>query len=239
MLYSKANLKAAQMASGNPFDGALNGVYFDGDGATIASDGNGMIAIGPTKAATHFPDVGQRGTPGLHGIVLKPDFVSEVETIIPKDKRVSLQHVAMTVGKDPSKTEFTTIDKTGRTRAIADWPKTERFPKWQNEVKRALQRKDGAEVVRVCVGRKTLLDVLKTIVDACPDSNEAPIFLEIGDGVVLRTRNRETGQHVVGVVTAYNTQGEWLARDEWETSIGDPDCGKTTGKPLRRIAKGV
>jgi hypothetical protein len=219
MLYSKANLEVASVASTNPFDGSLNGVQFDPDGATIACDGAGLVAVGPTKAETHFPDVGTRGNPGENGIVLKPDFVSEIKTIIPKDKRVSLQHVAMTVGKDPSKTEFTTIDKSGRVRRIAEWPKRERYQDWRLVVQKALTTRDGSAPIRVCVGRKTLFTVLKTLVDACPDTGDAPIFLEIGSGVVLRSANRQTGQHVIGVAASYATGNQWMEKDNWEETI--------------------
>jgi hypothetical protein len=234
MLYSKANLEVASVASDNPYDGALNGVQFDSDGATIACDGAGLVAVGPTKAQIHFPNVGQLGTPGDHGVVLSPDFISEVKTIIPKDKRLSLQHVAMTVGQDAGKTEFTTVDKSGRTRRIAEWPKKERFPDWRGVVGKALTTKEGKEVVRVCVGRKSLLKVLKTLVEACPDSGDSPVFLEMGQGVVMRSVNRETGQHVVAVAAAFNADGKWLEKDAWEQSITPAQGMK---KIIKRISK--
>jgi hypothetical protein len=226
MLYSKANLKVAGVASTNPYDGALNGVQFDPDGGTVASDGNALVAVGPVKDGQHFPDVGQLAEPGDDGTVLAPDFVAEVETIIPKDKRLSLQHVAMTVGSDSNKVEFTTIDKSGRVRRIAEYAKRERFPNWRATVKRA----KGENPIRVCVGRKALLNVLKTIVDACPDSGDSPIFLEIGGGVVLRAVNKETGQHVVGVATSYNVGDKWMETDAWEAKIEEIAPQKTRRK---------
>lgn len=236
MLYSKANLKVAAVASSNPFDGALNGVLFDADGSTVASNGPGLVAVGPVKSEVHFPDVGARGTPGSQGVVLGPDFISEVETIIPKDKRLSLQHVAMTIGADPTKTEFTTIDKSGRVRRVAEHAKRDRYPNWRAAVAKALTPAAGGVggvggVMRVCVGRKDLLNVLRTLADACPDTGEAPVYLEIGSGIVMRAVNRETGQHVVGVAGAYNAGGSWLERDEWEQSV----AGGVTEKPARKF----
>lgn len=240
MLYSKANLQVAAIASANPFDGALNGVQFDPDGATVACDGNALLAVGPAKAETHFPDVGPRGRPGAQGMVLKPDFVAEVETIIPNDKRVSLQHVALTVGSDPSKTEFSTIDKSGRVRRVAEWPKRDRFPPWREVVRKALARRDGTPAVRVCVGRKSLLNVLKALVDACPDAGDSAVFLEIGSGVVLRAQNKETGQHVVGVAAAFNVGDKWMAQDEWERSInGESEARALPKKIARRVGENL
>ena len=238
MLYSKANLRVAQVASANPYDGALCGVQFDADGGTAACDGNGLLAVGPARAETHFPDVGQRATPGSQGIVLKPDFVVEVEGIIPKDKRLSLQHVAMTVGSDPAKTEFTTIDKSGRVRRVAEWPKRERFPDWRAVVRKALGAKDGEQIKRVAVGRKTLLGVLRALVDACPEAGDAPIFLEIGNGVVMRAQNRETGQHVVGVAASFGVKDEnWMPRDEWEKKIVDQGVAGEKPKMIKKISR--
>jgi hypothetical protein len=235
MLYSKANLKVAAVASSNQYDGALAGVQFDEDGGTAACDGNGLLAVGPTRAETHFPDVGPRATPGAQGVVLKPDFVQEVESIIPRDKRISLQHVAMTVGRDPAKTEFTTVDKTGRVRRVAEWPKRDKFPDWRGVVRKALDRKNGEEPTRVCVGRKTLLNVLRALVEACPEAGDAPVYLEIGSGVVMRAASRETGQHVVGVAAAFNTGDRWLERDEWERGIIESKKPERSLKPERKV----
>lgn len=240
MLYSKANLQVASVASTNPFDGAMNGVQFDPDGSTVACDGAGLVAVGPANPATQFPDVGPRGSPGAQGIVLKPDFIAEVETIIPKDKRVSLQHVAMTVGADPSKTEFTTIDKSGRVRRVAEYAKRDRPIDWKSVVRKALVPRaggaGGGEVTRVCVGRKALLNVLKTLVDACPDQSDAPVFLEIGSGIVMRSVNRETGQRVVAVAAARVSAEGWPEKDSWERGImgGEAEIAPTK-KVVRKI----
>jgi len=236
--YSKANLEVGQVASTNPFDAALNGVQFDPDGGTVACNGNSLVAVGPTKADTHFPDVGERATPGQNGVVLKPDFVAEVKGIIPKDKRVSLQHVAMTVcSADPSKTEFCTIDKTGRTRKVAEWPRQERFPDWRKVVRKALTPKlPGGKVTRVCVGRKSLLAALKTLIDASGDGSDSPVFLEIGAGVVMRAVNRETGQHIVAVAAALNAGDEWMKPDAWENGIyGEREIPPITAPAKKKL----
>jgi hypothetical protein len=222
-LYSKANLQVAAIASANPYDGPLNGVFLDPDGSTVACDGNGLLAVGPARDV-HFPDVGKRGTPGAGGIVLKPDFVEEAARIIPKDKRLSLQHVALTIGAEPQKTEFATIDKSGRVRRVAEYAKRERYPDWRAVAQKAIAPKitpDGSpgRTVRVAVGRKTLLAVLRALVDACPETGDAPVILEIGSGVVLRATNRETGQRVVGVASAFAVADDAIAPDAWERTV--------------------
>jgi hypothetical protein len=66
-----------------------------------------------------------------------------------------------------------------------------------------------------------LLGVLQALVDACPDAGDAPIYLEIGSGIVMRATNRQTNQRVVGVAAPYATGGQWMERDEWEKTIGE------------------
>jgi hypothetical protein len=242
MLFSKANLQVAAVASTNPYDGGLNGVRIDPDGATVACDGNGLLAVGPARGETHFPDVGPQATPGEQGLVLPLDLVTKAESIIPKDKRISLQHVAMTVGQEPGQTEFTSVDKTGMRQRVALRPKRDRYPEWKKVVAKALQRTatgeaDRGAAIRVCVSRKTLLGVLRALVDACPDAGDAPIFLEIGSGIVMRAVNRQTNQRVIGVASAYATNGQWLEKDEWERGVTEVTAGEgvTKEKLIRRL----
>jgi len=216
-LYSKANLVVGAVASGDPFDRALNGVRFEPDGSTAAGNGKVLMAVGPAdEDRVHFPDVGTRATPGGKGIVLSVDFVNEALKNLPKDKRISLQHTAMTQGRDPVKTEFTCVTAGGRERKVADYPKRERYPDWK-EVARKVR---GTEPVKVCLNRRDLIDLLKALEAACPDKgDENPVFVEIGKGVVLRCFNRETGQHALGAINAFNTRGQWMEQDTWEDSI--------------------
>ena len=222
MLYSKANLAVASVASGNPYDGALCGVAFNADGSTTACNGEGLVAVGPARQDIYFPDVGPRAEPG-EGFVLRPDFVKRVEAMVPKDRRVSLQHVALTQGQSPGKVEFTSADKSGAEERKADPPKRERYPDWRAAVRQAVpghaKRGDSVlETARVCVSRRMLLRVLEAMDAAAGDGGaDAPVYLELGRGLVLRAANRETGQRIVGVAVQHATP--WPEPDAWETSV--------------------
>jgi hypothetical protein len=212
MLLSKSNLAVAAVASTNPYDGALNGVLIAEDGSTVASNGRVVLAVGPAREGVGFPDVGPLASVGS-GVVLRPEFVEEAEGIIPKDKRVSLQHVAITEARDPGKVELCTIDKSGRERRVADRPKRERYPDWQGVI-----RKAGGSL-RVAVARGDLLSLLRAMERAAPDDGTSPLFLEVGQrGVVLRAASKETGQRVIGVAQGLRVEG-WLAQDAWERGI--------------------
>jgi hypothetical protein len=222
MLYSRANLLVARVASDNPYDGALHGVALERDGGTVASNGRVILAVGPAGAGVQFPDVGERASVG-EGVVLRPELVEEALKIIPKDKRLSLQHVALTVARDPSKVEFCTIDKAGKERRIADLPKKERFPDWR---KVAAKARGSVPKAKVCLARRDLVLLLRTMEEAAPDAgNDAKVFLEVGGeggGLVLRTVNRATGQHVLGVASGVRLEGgAWLPCDTWEGDVLD------------------
>jgi len=214
MLLSKANLAVSAVASSNVYDGPLNGVLIDADGATVASNGRVVMAVGPAREI-HFPDVGPTTKPPAGGLVVRPEFIDEADGIIPKDKRVSLQHVAMTQARDQGKVELTTIDKSGRERRVADRPRRERYPDWRSVIKTA----GGA--LKVALARGDLLALLKAIERAAPDDGTSPLFLDVGPGgVILRTSSKTTGQRVIGVAQAIRTDG-WLGKDAWEESIDD------------------
>jgi len=216
-LFSKANLVVSQVASKDKFDKGLSGVQFEPDGSTVAGNGRVLMAVGPANEdKIHFPDVGERDSPGKSGVVLSVNFVTEALKNLPKDKRISLQHVAMTKAKSSGKKEFTCITGGGLERRVADKPMREVYPNWKGVIKKVR----GDDPVKVCVNRRDLIDLLKALESACPDKgNENPLFLEINKGIVLRCFNRETGQHAIGAINAFNTQGHWMERDEWEKSI--------------------
>jgi len=147
------------------------------------------------------------------------DLVDKAIKNLPKDKRASLQNVAMTVNRDSRKVELTTTDLRHEQR-VAGYPKNEPFPDWKGVLRKI--RGEG-EPSRLCLNRKDLMDLLSAMDEACPDKGgENPIYLEIhpeGRGLLLRCNNRETGQRAVGGVTAYKIGDHWLPMDPWERRV--------------------
>jgi hypothetical protein len=237
-LYSKANLTVAGMASGDQYDRHMNGVRFEADGTTVAANSRGLVAVSPSPEAT-FPDVGPRATPGGQGLFLRTALVESVSKNLPKDK--GQQYAAMTQGRSVAKTEFTTVSRSGQEKRVADRPLREQFINWK-EVVRTAREADPENVklaeegnpMRVCVNRKDLMQLLKVLEQACPDKGgDSPVFIEIGKGLVMRSRNRDTGQHAIGVAVPYRLKGQpWLEEGEWEMGVFGEEH-----KPLKRKRK--
>lgn len=221
MLFSRGNLMVSKVASTNPMDAGINCVHLSPDGSTVAANGKIVMAVGPVEETKiHFPDVGPRAKPPSRGLSLPLDLVDDAIKNLPKDKLVSLQHVALTQNKDERKVELTCTDRQ-RERRIAGYPKPEPYKDWRQ----IFRRFSGGEPTRVCVDRKDLIHLLQAMEASCPDKgNENPVLLEIsedGKGIVLRCQNRETGQRALGCITAYNTNGSWVPKDKWEQSVFD------------------
>lgn len=222
MLFSKANLTVKEVASQEPTAVGINCIHFNSDGSTVAANEKVMMAVGPVDPTkVHFPDVGEHTEPkafSSSGISIPLDLIEKVIKNIPKDKRVSLQHVAMTKDRDPRKVKFTTTDMTHE-QSVAGYPKPEPFPSWEGTFTRI--RGEGG--VKICVNRKDLIDLLNALESACPDrGGDNPVFMEVnpeGKGIVLRCVNRETGQRAIGAMSCYNTDGHWLPADLWERGV--------------------
>lgn len=235
MLFSRGNLMVAKVASENPMDAGINCVHLEPDGSTVAANGKIVMAVGPVdESKIHFPDVGPQATPPSRGLSLPLDLVDDAIKNLPKDKLVSLQHVALTQNKDERKVELTCTDRQ-RERRVAGAPKPEPYNDWR----KIFRRFSGGEPTKVCVDRKDMIHLLQAMESACPDKgNENPVLLEIspdGKGIVLRCMNKETGQRAIGCITAYNTNGSWTPKNSWEQTVFEvPPTAKPLVKVIRR-----
>jgi hypothetical protein len=222
MLFSKANLTVQEVASKESTEIGINCVHLNNDGSTVAANGKVIMAVGPVDPTkVHFPDVGKHSEPkrfGALGVSVPLDLIDKVMKNIPKDKRMSLQHVAMTEDRDPQKIKFTTTDMTHE-QSVAGFPKREPFPEWEATFRRVR----GENGTKICLNRGDLIDLLQAMESACPArGGHNPIFIEInpeGKGLVLRCSNFESGQRVIGAITSLNTDGHWLPADTWERGV--------------------
>lgn len=235
MLFSKSNLMVGQVASTNINDTGINCIHLNPDGSTAATNGKVVMAVSPVDAKrVHFPDVGEQATPGPNGVSIPLDLLDRAIKNLPKDKRVSLQNVAMTKNRDPRKVELTCTDMRHEQR-VAGQPKSEPFPLW----KQVMRRVRGTGGVKICLNRKDLIQLLTALEAAAPDKGgENPVYIEINPscvGMVLRCVNRETGQRAVGAITAYNTGGQWLPTDEWEKDVFQTEVKKL--KPVSPVTE--
>ena len=222
MLFSKANLAVKSIASPNPDEIGINCIRFNVDGSTVATNGKVIMAVSPVDPSrVHFPDVGEQVEPANYsasGIGIPLDTIEKVLKIIPKDKRTALQHVALCKDREPRKVKFTTTDMTDE-QSLSVYPKNDPFPEWEGICARI--RGEGG--IKLCISRNDLMELLAAIDSASPDrGGTSPVWIEIspeGKGLVIRSENRDTGQRVIGVMTALNTNGQWLPADNWERSV--------------------
>ena len=218
MLFSKGNLIVRKIASKEVSDRSLNCVHFAEDGATVASNGKCLMAVGAVDSERmHFPDVGGDADVIMNGISVGLDIVDQTLKNLPKDKRVSMQNVMMT-RCDSSLVEFTCVDMNKEQR-VAGKPVGERFPEWINILRGA---KKKATLGKICVNRKDLIALLEAM-DAAGDSgDEGAVFIEFGeedDAVMLRNVNHKTGQTVIGMVMPLYTGGNWIKNDAWSRKV--------------------
>lgn len=230
MKLSKANLTVVKVVSSDPFQKALTSVRVEVDGTTVGSNGRVVMVVGPVdpEKVRGFPDVGEEREGGVN---LPSDIVDKALRNMPKEKRPEMQNAALTASHDPGRVELTTVDRRQEQR-VSGFPERSVYPDWKGRF-RSLKAEGEGEVVRICLNRSDLLDLLKAMEEAAPDKGGVnPVFMELArdgaKGVLIRTRNYDTRQNVLGMVGAYDTKGEWLHEDTWERRI-------TNGPPKRKI----
>ena len=235
MLLNKSNLSVIDVAHKDPFQRAMHGIKINADGSTVASNEKVMLIISPVdESKVHFPNVGEQVGVGAGGIVLKLDHATEAMKNLPKSKNRYLQHVAFTKPSTVGNVAMTCITDGGRKRTTEDIPIQYPYPPWENTLKKVMQH--GVQA-RACVNRKDLILLLKSIENACPDKGgDNPIYIEFGNGLLLRSENRNTGQRAIGLINAYKiSDGGWLELSTWERKVfGILD---TVKRVVRRIVK--
>lgn len=236
MLFSRANLAVTKVASTDARDPALNCVHFTGDGATVASNGKCVMIVSPVdESNVHFPFDGEQSEPFAEGVSVELETIQQAIKNLPRDKRTSLQHVAMTAC-GTRKVEFTTVDLRKEQR-VASAPVKEEFPQWKTILRQARSK---ATAGRLCINRRDLMQLLDAMDQACPDPGETPLFIEFGgelDGLVLRCQNYETGQQSVGFIMPLNTDGRWLQDNDWVQAA--LRVAKAVDDTVRRVVRKV
>lgn len=226
-LLSKVNMQTVAVVSTDNFDRGLCGVRLEADGSTVASNGRMIMAVGPVVGKVTFPDVGERQPIPGGGLVLEAEHLKEALRNLPKDTKGRGQFAAL-VRPTPGgagKVGLATVGLDGTERVVRKKVRTDGYPDWKRSLRKSYNAGrtrdpmtgEDRKQVRCCVNRKDLIDLLTAMDKACPDRGaEDPIFIEFGNGIVLRAAARDTGQHVVGTLNAYNTRGEWLEYDAFE-----------------------
>jgi hypothetical protein len=231
MLLSRANLSVIDIALKDSTDPVLHQMHVEPDGSTVASDGSVLMAVSPvTERPAAMPEFSGEANAqktlaaeGFLGVL--PNVVSQARRDMPRGALgLELGFAALT-GNQPGRAgvELTTTDL-NRNLKVEGRKAKRRFPEWRGVLREGRQGPGGTpqEVRRVAVDRKALVRLLRALDAAAPDP-ENVVFLEIpageGAGLVLRARNYQTGQSVVGLAMSINTRGEWLPLSPWEEGI--------------------
>lgn len=236
MIYSRANLHVERCADPSKAAGALNGVKFNGDGSTNASDGEALAAVGPADASiVHMPDLGPEADVGDYGVVLEQDHVKEAIKAMPRDARASLNHVGLTrSSEDAAMIEFSMLHPSGEVRRVARRPRREKMEGVQDALKMLKSESIGRTVVRLT----SLLRAIETLEAACGKDKVGivPVEVYFGEkGLMLRSLNIETGQRVLIGVAGDGAVKE-LAQDAWERGVFS-DGRNADEKRVRKLGK--
>ena len=217
MIFSKANLLAVAAVGKKAARRALRGVFMEKDGATVATDGSRLLAVGPIMdpEKVRFPDGAcERLNPGTNGILCPNEFVEKAIKYIPPK---GYQFVALSKPADEARIGLTAVDANGDASMVTAKPMPEPFPNWRSAVKQVY---DGV-TTQICLDSNYLESIVKAVRDASnAKSKGIPLYVEINPemGIVIRTRNINTGQEVIGLLMKYQTN-EWLQKTDWERKV--------------------
>jgi len=217
VILSKANLLAAEVASSSKDDARLNQLHVEEDGSTVASNAVVLMAVGPApKAPEGLPVLKQEEDP-KESFGINPEDADTVRKALPKgSKSAGLGYAIVT--SDSTHAVGLMAHNAENAHGIVCNKSRAPFVEYKPALLRAKRK---AKQGRVCVTRKQLLKLLKAM-DSAGGDPEGVVFIEFGsetDDVLLRSASVETGQHIVGMITAVDTRGHWLAPDAWEKSI--------------------
>jgi len=220
MLFSRGNLTVRKVASKDPKDRIRSCVHFAYDGSSVATNGRCLMAVGPVDTErVRFPEVA--GDENVEGMDVSVEL-DVVDTAVRNMRAVGSAGGGRGYCKitkcSAEGVEFTTVGKR-KIQRVEGRPVRGGFLKWQDAMKEARKK---ARVGSVCLHRGTLIDILTAMEEAAEGSDGGAVFIEFGgrdDEVILRSVNRLTGQHIVGLVGALKTGGKWIRADRWVRKI--------------------
>ena len=235
MILSKASLSVHKAAATKSGRRSLQNVKIEKDGSVVASDGELAVAIEPSNPDSVTMPIAQSAMVvlGDKGLVVPAPLLNKAAKNLSADKRLSLQHVAITRTADPGKIGFTMLDSTGSLSVVEGSPVPTDYPDW----KKWFRRGSDEDRVKVCVNRRVLIDMLKVVDEASQATSNVFIEIDKRRGVILaRSINRTTGQRVIGACVAIDTQNQWLEPNAWEAQVfGSEQAPKPRVKFVRKV----
>lgn len=238
MLISRANLAVAAVASKKAQLPGINRVHLCEDGTTVAANEHMLLAVGPVKpeAAAAFPMVESGSTsPPPGGIGLPLELCRDALRNMPRAD-LEKQYARITRADEDAIGLMTTdgIKKD----EVTGMPMRGKFPQWKMLLAGARAQ---ATRGKIAVNGKKLIELLQTILQACPDKGDYNmIWMQFGgdgDAMYIRALNRQTGQYALGMVNPVDVGAHWIRTDAWEREV--LGLGKRTVKKIGRTVKRV
>lgn len=235
MRLSRASFAPVEVASSDKTSPRIHRLHVEEDGTTVAAGekARAFMAVEPVdpSRSAKFPQVEtQEAGPGEGGVGISPDVARQVTRMMPREKRDSL-HYAQVTRCDAGGVEMMTTDGIRAWKVLGAQMRGT-FPEWREAVGLAKSQVK----IKVAVDGRVLIKALTALLKACPDpGNRNPVFMEFGgshDPILMRGKNYESNQHVIGFVKPLDTLGQWLEESEWERGIGE-------AKPAKRLARKV
>lgn len=231
MLISRANLAVMAVASKQSKLPGINRVQLNANGSTVAANEHMIIAVSPVRpeAAAAFPMVESGETvPPEGGIGMPLSLVKDALRNMPQAD-LTKQYARITRADEDAIGLMTTDGV--RKDEVTAMPMRGNFPNWEKSL---VDARCKARSGRIVVNGKLFVNLLATIMQACPDrGNFNPIWIEFGgrgDALYVRAHNRQTGQDAIGMVTEMDTGDFWIRMSDWEASI----LGKF-GRTVKRV----
>lgn len=205
---------------------ALANVHITEDGATVATNGQSVIAVSPVhKTRKEKYPIEESQTIGESTIPV--ETVKEVLKHVVKDNQFQgiLEHFDFNNSGGNANFQFTD----GKRRSSMQgklYPR--KYVNYKAVFENAFKKKESTRVV---LNIRRLLALLETVQETCGSSSrDAVAFIEFtsDNDVILRAENSITRQRICAIMSSYKgIEGEWLTETEWEKKLfGQRENGK-------------
>lgn len=155
MIYTKANLEVVRAASTDVTRSALNGIYLEKDGSTVATNGNSLYIVGPSKINDDdFPQIdGNKPSSDPNGETIPNETIKALLKALPKRSTLPILTTTQLVGENGKKAFVVTDLENAQT--INFRPGDGPYPKWKS----CLPDEKSRPVFEISLGAKVLAEL--------------------------------------------------------------------------------
>ena len=236
MILSRHNFLIASTTRVDKDIPSLSNVHITEDGATVATNGQSVIAVSPVhKTRKEKYPIEESDMMGESTIPV--ETIKDVLKHVVRDSQFQgiLEHCDY--NNAGGNANFTFTD--GKRRSSMQgklYPK--KYVNYKAVFENAFKRKEGMKVV---LNIRRLLALLETVQETCGSSTrDAVAFIEFtsDNDVILRAENNLTRQRICAIMSSYKgLEGEWLTETDWEKKLFGIETIKVEEVKSKKIAK--